>query len=470
MKKGLLIFLTLFAFVCASAQTDSLLVAQAIAMEEILAAADSLAAAETAEISDDEILMMLATPQADTVKKVIDKGYNVSRHINAKRQRSEDYTEFSVKPAFANTFISARLSTMKLLSKDYGFGNVGGLTFGKWVHEDHAVRLDFGAGMWQDNFDGAEILGLDATATYMFNLSSYVGGYRTNRLAEVYVVAGAGYANSIHRGQIGHAFKGQVGMNLNLRLYKHLDFFIEPMAVVYSNAMAASYAGNWRLWMSAFQGSFGFTANILRSKSPDSPNVMPRTDGWFVSWNGGPHIQNSEFVFVGMDWKKALGVHFVNSVGKHYNNFFAVRYSAAYSRGAWIQYDDKTYPCNYFAARAECMVDIVDMLRRAVKASNTNDAAIALSLIAGPEAGYMYKVDAESEVPGHVPVVETHYIGFTGGVQAKVRVARRAALFLEPRFSLVPYDAPNLALLGQNKFLNFYDTVLNANFGVEFLL
>ena len=102
--------------------------------------------ADTLEMSDEDIMKMLASPQQDTVKKVVDRGFDVSRMVNARRQRAADYTKFSNKPFVANTFASVRAKTNKLLSEDYSFGLMGGASFGKWLHEDHAVRLGYSYG------------------------------------------------------------------------------------------------------------------------------------------------------------------------------------------------------------------------------------------------------------------------------------------------------------------------------------
>lgn len=470
-----ILFFAVFSCVWAFAQTDTLAVSDTVVVEplavmEIPEVVDSSSVADTLELSDEDIMKMLASPQEDTVKKVVDRGQDVSRYVNARRQRSMDYSPFSNKPALANTFVSARLTSMKLRSADYGYGIMEGVSVGKWLHEDHAVRVDLSMGNWKDNHDGAVIRGMDITASYMFDLSSYVGGYRTNRLAEVYIVAGAGYVNNIHHQHLSHAVKGQVGMNLNLRIFKHIDFFVEPMATVYSNGMAVSYAGNWRWWLSGFQGSLGLSYNIQQSKSPDSPNLLPRKRGWFIALTGGPHVHNSQFVWTQMGLFNAIGLHLSLGVGKYYNDFFAMRYSAAYSRGPWIKYGSEILPCNYFAVRAESMVDFVSMISHAANGTKAKDHKLAVSLLFGPEVGYMYKVDAVSDVIGHVPVVESPYIGATGGVQIKVDLDKRMSIYLEPRLSFVPYEAPNLAQVGANKFLNYYDSVISANFGIQYLL
>lgn len=478
-------FLSMFlsGMVLNAQEVDSVAVAEPVVA---VMSADTLAVADSVEMSDEEIMKMLATPQTDTVKKVVDRGFDVSRMVNARRQRSVDVTPFSNKPFPSSAFVSARLTTNKILTEDYGFGLMGGLSFGQWLHEDHAVRLTASYGQWQDNFDGAPITGMDLSASYLFNLSSYVGGYRTNRFAEVMIVAGMGYSGASRMGTMSHALNGHVGANVNLRMFKGtgFDFFIEPLAKIYTNGMAVSYAGNWRSWLSSFEVTCGLTYNIRPSKSPESPRLLPKTDGWFIFLSGGPHFQNSDLVYTHLGVDRSLGVHVNLGLGKYYRDYFAMRLSGAYSRGSWIIYpgDPKEYPCNYFAVRAEGMLDFVGLISKAAKPSAKKGEGsskvrkdrkyplFSASLLFGPEVGYMYKVDQDLPEEDHVPVITSAYLGLTGGVQAKFRLTERFSIFLEPRFSLLPYDAPAHDPSTRSQFRNYYDGVFNFNFGIEFML
>lgn len=426
--------------------------------------------ADSLELSDEDIMQMLASPQQDTVKKVVNRGFDVSRMVNARRQRAADYTEFSNTPFMANTFASVRAKTNKLLSEDYSYGLMGGASFGKWLHEDHAVRLGYTYGTWQDNFDGSNISAMELEASYVFNLSSYVGGYRTNRFCEVMFVTGVGYANSFHKKEFTHAFSAHFGANFNLRLFKDIDFFIEPAAALYTNGMAVSYAGNWRTWLSAFQTSFGLTYNMNQSQSPDSKDLRARTDGWYVSMFGGPHYQNSHLVYNHVGVGTSLGIHMAVGIGKYYTDFFSFRFSGAFSRGTWVEYVDGKYPCNYFVARAEGILDMVSLLKRSGKDKKNKMPVFAASLVLGPEIGYMHKVDHELLDHSKKMVIGATYMGLAGGAQFKVRPARRLGLFLEPRFSLIPYEAPYYDESSLNDYRNYYDGIFNFNFGIEFLL
>ena len=436
----------------------------ALSAQEVVSVTDSVAVSDTVELSDEEIMKMLSSPQADTVKKVVDRGYDVGRFVNARRQRSVDFTPFTNKPFLANTFVSAGLKTAKLINEDYSFGLLGTVSFGKWLHEDHGVRLDFGMGGWTDNLDSSPIRVMDLNASYLFNLTSYVGGYRTNRFGEVLIVAGAGYANSFYGGKFSHALSGHVGFNLKLRIFDDIDFFVEPLARIYSNGMAVSYAGNWR----SFQATCGLSYNIRQSESPASKALLPQSDGWFISLAGGVHFQNSRLVYETVGLVKSLGVHMNLGLGKYYTDWFAMRYSGAFSRGSWVIYEGEgEFPCNYFAARAEGMIDFVGLIGGS---SRERKSPFSASLLIGPEIGYMYKVDHESDAKGHIPVISSAYIGVTGGLQLKAYLTDRFALFLEPRFTVLPYDAPSHDYSVSNQFRNYYDGVFNANFGIEFML
>lgn len=434
--------------------------------------ADSLTVADSV-MSDDELLKMLTEAgQKDTVKKVVERGYDISSLISARRARAADVTPFENKPFFKNTFASVRVTSHTMSNDDYSSGLQGGVSFGKWLHQDHGVRVNLDMGQWYDNFDVEPIMGTELSASYLFNLTSYAFGYRTNRMFEVSVVGGLGYANSIltefreeQTGKrMGHAFSGHVGANLNLRIFKNIDFFLEPQMVIYTNGIAMSNAGNWRSRMSAFRGSFGLTYNIQQSYLDDSPKLFDRQDGYFISLMMGPSYQNSRLVYELVGVGRALGVQVALSVGKYYTDYFAVRYSAGYTRGTWVAYVNDTYSCNYFAARAEGMFDVVRFVQRLVAGCAPEKLSrFSASVLFGPELGYMYKLDM-------LEVIKNFYMGISGGLQAKYRLTDRLSLFLEPRFSIVPYDAPANDPTTLNDYRNYWDGVINLNAGIEFSL
>ena len=477
MSRFIVIFFCLALFsgqtvVASAAQQDTLQVARA-AVDSLLkdTAADTLAVPDS--ISDEELLKSLLAPQsADTVAKVKDKGFDVSKMIHARRVRAADVTPFESKPFMKNTFATLRMTSLTMANDDYSSGLQAGLSFGKWLTPDHAVRINLESGLWNDNFDVEPVLGSELSASYIFNLTSYAFGYRTNRLFEVSLLGGLGIANSIltqHRpGQTGSmsgtALTAHVGTHLNLRVFKNLDFFLEPQAVIYTNGMAVSNAGNWRSVLAAFRGTFGLTYNLQQSYHGDSPLLLDRSNGYFVSLMMGPSYQNSRLVYETVGLARALGVQVALSVGKYYTDYFAVRYSGGYTRGTWVAYKEETYNCNYFSARAEGMFDVVRFVQRLVAGGTPEKvSAFSGSILFGPEIGYMYKMDMKD-------VIQTLYMGMSGGIQAKCHVNKRLSLFVEPRFSIIPYDAPANDPTTLNDHRNYWDAVINLNAGIEFTL
>lgn len=444
-----------------SAVADSLLVP---------AAADTLAVGDS--LSDDELLKMLSAPQNDTVKKVVDRGFDVSSMIRSRRMRAADVTPFEAWPFMKNTFGSLRLTSLTMSSDDYSSGLQLGVSFGKWLLPDHAVRANLDMGLWHDNFDGEPILGTELSASYIFNLTSYAFGYRTNRLFEASVLAGLGYANSTlvknvanqTSGVSGSALTAHVGALLNLRIFKNLDFFLEPQAVMYTKGMAVSNSGTWRSWVTAFRGTLGFTYNINQAYTEDSPLLRERSDGYFISFMMGPAMQNSRLVYQDVGFVDALGVHVGLSVGKYYTDYFALRYTGSYTRNTWVAYPDGlSFPCNYYALRVEGMFDVLDFVYHCLPDNFKKPGFLAASVIFGPEMGYMYKVDRND-------VLKTLYMGMTVGAQAKFRLGKRLALFVEPRFSIIPYDAPIHLPTTLHDRDNYWDGVMNLNAGIEFAL
>lgn len=425
--------------------------------------ADTLSQGDS--LSDAEIMAILANPQEDTVKVVKDRGRDVSRSINARRMKPADQTLFESSPFFRNTFVSAGL-TMQLMSlKNHSIGHLGSLSFGKWLHEDHALRLSVGVGKWTDNTDYSPVLGTEVDLSYLFNISSYAFGYWTGRFCETYITAGVGYENSTYLGRTektsGNAFSCHLGASFVFRIFKGLDLFIEPQAMVFTDGVSP-YLGSWRGWTPAFRGTVGLTYNINQSYSSDSTTLLPRNDGYFITFMAGPHMQNSSLVFQSLKFKDIIGVHASLGFGKYYTDYFAMRYSLAYSRNSWVGYGAEVYPCTYYGLRAEGQLDILTLIRHFMYGrENACHKFLSASLLFGPEAGYMNKKDRMEKF-------DRFYFGLSVGGQVKFRLGNIVSLFLEPRFNIVPYTAPTNAMPGYNIARNYYDALMNFNAGIEF--
>lgn len=387
---------------------------------------------------------------ADTTQKVRDRGYDAAKYMMMKRYLPKDRAKFSAKHFLDNTFISLQERSVKLGTPDYTFGLMTGVSVGKWFHEDHAVKVNASVGRWADNFNGEDIWAGELTATYMFNMTSYLLGYHPERYCNFHVVAGVGTAACGYEGSRGFALTGHAGVNVSVKLASSMEFFIEPLATVYSNAMAVSRAGNWRSWLAAFTGSIGLNANF------GHPKVQLIERRWFMSLMVGPNAQNAEMIYDEIGFGKGLGVHVNLGVGHYMTDYLAIRGTFSYSRNKWVVYDEVPYYSNYFAVRVEGMLDLVELISR------KGGHFVSASLVGGPELGYMHKDDFGT-LAWQVP-----YIGLSGGVQVKFRVGNRLRVYAEPRGSIIPYNAPSNDKTTLNDYLNYYDGLMNINVGIEF--
>lgn len=433
-------------------------------------------------VSVDSLDVNDSTDAKNTGKEVRDRGFDVSSLLNGTRYKAPAHTEFNKNSFFSNTFIGVRASTIKVMTPDYGFGPTAGGVIGKWVHPAVAVRLGAGLGYWYDNFDARKIRALDLSADVMFNMMSYVGGYNTARFCEMSVVGGLGYTHVWKKlADHGDALSAHVGLNFDMRIYDRLHLFVEPQVNLFFNprhgsprkGIAISSAGDWRSYMPAFNTFVGLAYNFGQTK----PNVQRLSGSWKnpkLDWNGyyvsalaGLQFQsNSRLVWKGnMSAGERVGMHYSLGGGRWFNEFLAVRVSASYSQNNWVKYlSAKPLRSRYMSVRLEGVLDVLNMGRhlygKSIGKENPDDCFFGLAILAGPEMGHMVKHDKTSKV-------HDHYVGLVGGLQARFRVHKWVSVIAEPRFTVVPYTAPNSDVDAPNDNRNYYDALLNFNVGIE---
>lgn len=433
-------------------------------------------------VSVDSLDVNDSTDAKNTGKEVRDRGFDVSSLLNGTRYKAPAHTEFNKSSFFSNTFIGVRASTIKVMTPDYGFGPTAGGVIGKWVHPAVAVRLGAGLGYWYDNFDARKIRALDLSADVMFNMMSYVGGYNTARFCEMSVVGGLGYTHVWKKlADHGDALSAHVGLNFDMRIYDRLHLFVEPQVNLFFNprhgsprkGIAISSAGDWRSYMPAFNTFVGLAYNFGQTK----PQVQRLSGSWKnpkLDWNGyyvsalaGLQFQsNSRLVWKGnMSAGERVGMHYSLGGGRWFNEFLAVRVSASYSQNNWVKYlSAKPLRSRYMSVRLEGVLDVLNMGRhlygKSIGKENPDDCFFGLAILAGPEMGHMVKHDKTSKV-------HDHYVGLVGGLQARFRVHKWVSVIAEPRFTVVPYTAPNSDVDAPNDNRNYYDALLNFNVGIE---
>ena len=115
-------------------------------------------------------------------------------------------------------------------------------------------------------------------------------------------------------------------------------------------------------------------------------------------------------------------------------------------------------PADYYALRLEGILDVVRLAL-----GNSYDGPFGCGVVLGPEVGYMVKKDVGYSL-------KRQYVGLTTGLHVDCRLGERLVLFLEPRFTLVPYTAPNDDSTSFNVNRNYYDGLFNFVAGIEIKL
>ena len=387
----------------------------------------------------------------DTV--VIDKGFDASRYVNSKRWRAPAHTEFK-KGTFRNISFGLHTDIIKMMGSEYSYGQSLGFDVTKWVLPMLGVRLSAGCGGWVDNLDAQRTQIVDISASALFNLMSYVGGYDTSRFCELSLVGGVAYSRLWKKSyKADNVFSTLFGLNVEMRIYDRLHLVLEPQMNVYYNSKL--HIETWRSYMTGFVGSIGLNYNFSQVRPS-----QPRKTRYFISLWGGTQLQNSGKVWDSVtngDAKDMFGVQYGLGYGRWFNDWFATRLSATYSKNAWVKTPDYSRYTQYMNLRLEGMFNLFGMW------DNKVADRFALSAVLGPEIGRMIKEDKKEPL-------SVHYIGLTGGLNASVKVFKFLSVFLEPRFSVVPYSAVSPDVMSASENRNYYDALLGVNLGVNILI
>ncbi|MBQ7877323.1 MAG: hypothetical protein IJ314_02855 [Bacteroidales bacterium] len=390
------------------------------------------------------VLDLHASPDTLSVAKGNGRsGFDAGKMVGAGRYRPKAHTEF-VNDRFSDN-LSLTLDGIWGIprSDDYGFPTGARLSLLKGISPSVAVRLNLGGGYVYYNRNASRLSELSASVSGLFNLSSYILGYDRTRFCELSTVIGLGYSYTGHMVP-EHFFVADIGLNVNMRVSDRFSISVEPCLPIHLNGKGLAYG-----FSAGIGVGYDFSRNALKPSGAGK---------YFISLMGGGQFQNSSLVReTGI--RNSLGMHYSVGFGRIFKDFFALRFSAAYSHDIWAEYyGGFKMPAKYYALRMEALFDILRLATR--KSSNLR---FGLGLVAGPEFGYMSKVDIESELGNH-------YVGIGMGVRADCRLCKWMGLFVEPRYSIIPYPASNDVPTSSNAYRNYFDSLFNFNAGIEIYL
>ena len=363
----------------------------------------------------------------------------------------------------ANSYLYIIGSGYRQFADNYSNGPYLTLGWGKWISRWHGMKLNFGGGYFYDNYKPQRVVMADVRASYMFNLSGYVDGYKADRSIEWLPLAGLGFTMLTTEGKTTWGPSAHVGFDLNMRLFPGMDLVFEPLFELQNDSRRLSRMDVWRSYLFALHGGVGARFYIdkgLRGADPGKD--------WFFTLSGGVQKQNSELAGQ-IDFLKSLGGVGMSGFGRYYGDSFAFRIQTGFSWHYWKEikpgdkdlYGNELEPGLFLSAYIPVRLDVMaEMLSLLLGDRIPEDYRLGVWAMGGPEAGLLFKQD-----PYYKNIIYP-YAGASGALQVKYRLWKGVSIFLEPRLSWVPYSAHTF-LRNDTQDDNYYDYVMSVSLGIE---
>jgi len=407
------------------------------------------------------------TQAPDSIAVPAGPGFNAMNYSMQKRNRPKGQPFISDRFS-DNSYLSLGVGVKTLYPRagyHYSLGQSVNLGYGKWINAYNALELKVIGSTFTRKEDNGRFLTGEAYITHKFNFIAYLGGYNPKRPFEISTVEGVGYNLSYFKEQMTHAFGAHLGLNFEFAFSEHADLYIEPLATFYTDAVDHSGELNWHKYDLGFSATVGLNfkfdssrrIRILIEKDEAAKAGKSRSSGLFVTLMTGGQFQNSAIVHEKVGLLNSIGQHTGLSVGRWFNRFFALRGTAFFANDKWNIHDDLIYPARYMGMRAEAMVDLIGLFSR------KEDRWFSLPLVAGPEVGYMNKEDYKDND------LHRYYIGVSAGFQTRFLIARHLDIFIEPKFSMVPYSIVSDTYIDNTKkATDYFDGLVSLSFGLGY--
>lgn len=391
--------------------------------------------------------------------------FDAMRFVGQKRYRP-DYSKFHNKGFFDNMSIGVYggfmgISQQSEMTRLRG-GSVFGLHVGKYFSPYSGVRIGFSRSAADRIFDNEHWQDYGLNIEHMFNLTTYLSGFNPFRTFEIVTTEGLG----LHYTKMGlvsdKALDAHVGVQLKVNTGGKVDFFIEPRVTVYTDGVDHSGDKNWHLYDFGYSGVFGLNYRMGYSYRSEKRS---ESEGFgsdvFLSFGGGLQTMISSNTRAMGLWRTS-GPLVSASVGKWITDPVALRLSLHGSYVSWKEvspeYDNMAL---YGGGRLELMLDPFELF-----AGDTHSKSRFRVI---PFAGLEFGVSGRQGVPEEQKdaLRMFTYGGFTGGLQFKYNVEPDLAIYLEPRYTNVPYFYGHKNYLGYIEGYNFADQMVSLSLGVE---
>ena len=428
-----------------------------------LTARASLAAADAMQSDSTDIYDIFQQPtttnynEEDDFKNRVD--FNAIDFIHQSRYRPKDKVEFSNGNFLDNFYVGVHGGINGLMHRQgpkMASRMALGVSATKFFWPWSGLRLTLNYSTLNQLEELARLTTYNVSLDHVFNISSYVSGFDPYRRWEILTTEGIGYNLSKFMGQHASAFDAHLGLQLKVNTGTRLDFFVEPRVSIFTDGIDLSGKRNWRRYDIGYGALLGATYRLGTAYENVSDERRSFLERSFFDFSSGVQTLLSSTTR-GMGFTRALGNSGGIGFGTWLSESVAFRMSAFVSYNAW-KHAEGTWSdqmAAYGGGRIELMLDPM-----AIVTHDKDHYMFSAQPFAGVEAGFALKQGGEMR--------RKKYVGFTGGVRLKQRLSDDLAVFVEPRYSFVPYSQYHKTIYGQSQIYDFADHLLSVNLGVEF--
>lgn len=295
---------------------------------------------------------------------------------------------------------------------------------------------------------------------YMFDISNWVTGYDPERKFGAEVFGGLVASSCFDPGKIYGGAEG--GVRAYWRMLDQFDIYAEPKMRAYTKRyMPVKGAQGTPLQLSFALGtSYRFSPSYKKQLVESGFGDGTFFGNTFVSGGAGfQFLANSNSDLDGA----SVGPTFNLSVGKWLIPFWGLRFSGFAGVSPWGQAPLE----NGVLAKKQTMqggVRIESMFNVLSFWQHDEEQRWGIVPMLGLEWG---KVRRQNATP-KVEATGSAYAGVTAGLQCKYYVSNTTAIFVEPRFSRVPYTYTGVLNGRANQRISAVDNVMSFQIGLEF--
>lgn len=358
---------------------------------------------------------------------------------------------FETKHFYDHIFMGAMYGYDCLVPRG-GVGNNNARTFGLFIGNHftrlHALRLSGAYTTWELPDTRYRMKQAEINVDYLFDFSSYINGYLPYRRLSVSGVFGLGYMKNSYYGERHDMLKGQVGLQLNLRVGSNLHVFAEPYVAV-STGQVDVYSQPSVFDYDVLYGVRGGLALSLNPAERYRRDSIYNGNLFFELSQSMNFLMNGSLPFI-----KTLGTGYQISVGKWFDSMIGLRATGMVGDYYWTsvfepatigspQYETLCKGAS-FAGRLEAMINPLNFFQ---VMRDQEHHRFDVNVNAGFEYGW--KMNPKM---GEETTLRCNYWGGTAALQFLYNADNGTSIFLEPRYVHGIYTIPYRNAMMDKKF------------------